>query len=291
MKIGCCLNMHTAQQDGTGAEWIDTAVRSGYDYIELPLAQMMTLPEPAFRQLVQRVSGCGILCEVCNNFLSGTLKMYCKADQQVLMEYAKATMERMSALRARTVVFGSGGARQYPLDMAYDAAFDRLAEFLHQLVGILEQRDITLVIEPLRVRECNIINSLEEAAQLMDNVGHPRIRLLSDNYHMAFSGELPEVIRYWPGKLSHAHLCRVEGRVMPTGVLTPDEDAYIRELALCTSCSRISVEAYSRDFDWDSRNALPLIRQAIASVDAAAPCAPDCVGKHDQNNTATSYLP
>lgn len=255
--------MHAGQQDGTGIEWLDTVVKCGYDYIELPLAQMMALSESDFRQLVQRISGSSIFCEACNNFLPGNLKVSDKGDQQALREYAKAAMERMSALRAYTVVFGSGGARQYPADMAYDTAFNRLTEFLQQLTVLLEQHDITLVIEPLRTQECNIINSIEEAALLMEAVGHPRIQLLSDNYHMAFSGELPDIFRFWSRQLGHAHLCRVEGRVMPTGALTPDEVAYIHQLTVCTTCPRISVEAYSHDFNGDSNYVLQLIRQAI----------------------------
>ena len=41
MKFGCCLNMVSTQPDGTGIEFIDQLKNAGFDYVELPTAQMM----------------------------------------------------------------------------------------------------------------------------------------------------------------------------------------------------------------------------------------------------------
>jgi len=47
MKIGCCTNMHAAGTDGTSAEHIGLFAELGYDYVELPMAEIMELDEPA----------------------------------------------------------------------------------------------------------------------------------------------------------------------------------------------------------------------------------------------------
>ena len=48
MKFGCCLNMVAEGPDGTGIEHIEKLAQLGYDYVELPTAQMMELDDEAF---------------------------------------------------------------------------------------------------------------------------------------------------------------------------------------------------------------------------------------------------
>ena len=49
MKFGCCLNMVSTKPDGTGAELLDSLAKIGFDYAELPLAEMTALPEADFQ--------------------------------------------------------------------------------------------------------------------------------------------------------------------------------------------------------------------------------------------------
>ena len=41
MKYGCCLNMIASKSDKTGIEHLRRLAMSGYDYVELPLAEKM----------------------------------------------------------------------------------------------------------------------------------------------------------------------------------------------------------------------------------------------------------
>ena len=45
MKYGCCLNMIASKSDKTGIEHLRRLAMSGYDYVELPLAEIMDLSE------------------------------------------------------------------------------------------------------------------------------------------------------------------------------------------------------------------------------------------------------
>ena len=50
LRIGYCTNLLATQADGTGREWIEKGRGIGFDYVELPLAQMMDLNEEEFLQ-------------------------------------------------------------------------------------------------------------------------------------------------------------------------------------------------------------------------------------------------
>ena len=68
MRIGCCVNMLAGEEDTTGSRWIPHLKECGYDYVELPLAQVMELPETEFQKLLELLSETGVPCECCNNF-------------------------------------------------------------------------------------------------------------------------------------------------------------------------------------------------------------------------------
>ena len=45
MELGCCINMLGNAADPTGRRYIPLIKEAGYDYAELPLAQVMELDE------------------------------------------------------------------------------------------------------------------------------------------------------------------------------------------------------------------------------------------------------
>ena len=48
MRFGCCGNLASTHPDGIGIEIIEDAARFGFDYIELPIAEMTALSATAF---------------------------------------------------------------------------------------------------------------------------------------------------------------------------------------------------------------------------------------------------
>jgi hypothetical protein len=45
-KIGCCLNMLARTPDGIGLENLSVVSKFPFDFIELPMAQLMAVPPP-----------------------------------------------------------------------------------------------------------------------------------------------------------------------------------------------------------------------------------------------------
>ena len=53
MRLGVCVNMLASPEDPVGAAYLPVLHRLGYDYVELPLAQVMDLPGDAFSALLE----------------------------------------------------------------------------------------------------------------------------------------------------------------------------------------------------------------------------------------------
>ncbi len=75
MKFGCCGNLVASGPDKTGIEIIETISQLGYDYIELPLAEMTELKDDEFELLKNRVQQSGISCQVCNNLFPAKIRL------------------------------------------------------------------------------------------------------------------------------------------------------------------------------------------------------------------------
>ena len=55
MRIGCCTNMLASEGDSVGQWAIEDIAEFGYEYLDLPVAQMMELDDGEFEKLKQRI--------------------------------------------------------------------------------------------------------------------------------------------------------------------------------------------------------------------------------------------
>jgi sugar phosphate isomerase/epimerase len=261
MKLGCCLNMNAALEPKTGAESIPVIAAQGFDYIELPLAQVMELPAEGFRELLGAIRAGGIPLEACNNFFPATLRLTGEeARQEAALKYAGAACERAAAMGAKIVVLGSSGAKNIPPGFSYDRARGQLIELLGKLQDIAKPLGITVVLEPLNQKESNFIISAAEALGLVREVNLDNVKLLVDYYHMRMENENLAVIREAGKDLRHVHIASKEGRCFPKSGDGEEYPAFFRELNAISYDGRISVEGYSGNLDSDAALAINLLR-------------------------------
>ncbi len=91
-----------------------------------------------------------------------------------------------------------------------------LVEGLKECVQMLEENDITLVVEPLNTRvdhEGYYLWSSDEAFQIIDEVGSPNVKVLYDIYHQQImEGDLLRRIIPNISKIGHFHAAGNPGR-------------------------------------------------------------------------------
>ena len=262
MRIGCCTNMH-AGIDGTGAEHIGLLAELGYDYIELPLAELTALDDPAFLRIRETLAAAGIPCEACNNFFPRHMRLTGPdVDYGAILAYARLAVEKARRLGAKIIVFGSGPAKMSPPGFSLAEAFDQLVYLLSEISPILGEAGITLAIEPLRQEECNLINSFSEGCALADAVGADNVKVLVDYYHLRWEREdIRRLAIMGRGRLAHVHFARAGERTFPADIGEDgDYPAFIKALELAGYEARISIEAYAKPLAEDAAAGLRFMR-------------------------------
>lgn len=263
MRIGCCVNMVAQAPDGIGIERLEVLAACGYDYVEMPLAQVMALQQSQFRAVVEYVESTGIACEACNNFIPASLPVTGdNVDRVRIAEYVDEAIERACILGAKSVVFGSSGAKNVPPGFSMEKAWEQIVETLIQVDELIGERDVKIAIEPLCRVESNIVVNAHEGLKLAQAVNRSHVRLLIDYYHLEMEKEDHSIIEKAGDYLQHIHLANPSGRAYPQTSDGADYRTFITQLQKAGYDDRISIEAYTDNFNVSAPAALAVIRNA-----------------------------
>ena len=195
MKFGICTSIDNA-----------SAVRSaGWDYVEIPAIQV----HPS----------CSVIAPLpvraCNQLVPPTVKITGpNADFDRLVAYLADIIDGAANVEVSTLVLGSGAARRVD-------GFDRI-EARRQIIKVARaagemaaRKQITVALEPLNRAECDIINTIGEAADYVREVDHPNFRLLLDTSHFWMENDSHEDLADAMPLVAHVHVADKDGRVPP----------------------------------------------------------------------------
>ena len=272
MKFGYCVSMAAQDPAGIGYERIPILQKLGFDYVEMPLAQIMSQDEQAFRAgPLAALERCGLPCLCMNNFFPGGCRLTGPdADHESALSYAQAAFKRASRLGVRTVIFGSSGARNKPCGTPAFQGIDQLASLLHRLAPLAETHGITIAIEHLNKQESNLINRFSDACALARWVNHPHIGTLLDTFHMNLSGETYDCVLEGGTLLRHVHIARTLGRSLPCPEDEEDYSILFQTLGKINYDGCISLEANTRkDFESEAETALHHLRTTFHNAEVA----------------------
>lgn len=243
---------------------IDAARAAGFEYVELSTSEIAALSDADYEQAVARIRQVGLPVPAANLFLPATLKVTGPdVDREQQMAYVKKAFARLARLGAQIVVFGSGGARRVPDGFPKDRAFQQLVEFGRRVAPEARSYGITIVIEPLRREETNIINSAAEGLDLVNAIDDASFQLMVDFYHLASEKEDPAIILRAGDHVRHLHVANPRGRVFPRAWDEYDYAPFFAALRKIGYDKRISVEASTQDLPADAPPAIALLRRAF----------------------------
>jgi D-psicose/D-tagatose/L-ribulose 3-epimerase len=266
MKIGCCTNMVATLKDGTGVEHVEMLKEVGYDYIELPLAQMVELSDEEFTIFEERIRSSGIKCEVCNNFFPAHIRLTGnEVNKEVISNYIEVALGRACQLGVSVIVFGSSGAKNVPQGFSKDKAWEQIVELLQYVDSQVKQQGITIAIEPLNRLESNIVNTAAEGLKLVKEVDRENIKLLVDYYHLTMENENQAIVLEAGHQLGHVHFACPISRVYPneSDDLVVEYSIFINNLKKIGYEGRISIEAFTQDLRNDAIKALALMKKQV----------------------------
>ena len=254
-QIGVCVD----------PDRFEAAQAAGFDYVETNASKVAALTDEDFRKLAAQVAQMKIPLAASMSFIPGAIKLTGPdVDPAKQMTYVTGVLGRLKQLGVKVVVFGSGGARRVPDGFSKDEAFTQLVDFCRRIAPVARANGITIVVEPLREEETNIINTAREGLALVKAVDRSEIRLLVDYYHLSEEGESPDIIAEAGPLLAHTHIANPNGRVFP---LRADESPYagfFSNLCKIGYQGRLSLEASTKDFAAEAPQAIALLRNARA---------------------------
>jgi D-psicose/D-tagatose/L-ribulose 3-epimerase len=255
VQVGYCV----------GLKGLETAKAAGFDYVEVGVTEIAALSDADFDAALERVKQVGIATPNANLFLPPSIRLTGPqpTDPEEQMAYVRKAFARLNRLGVKIVCFGSGGARRIPDGFPKEEAVKQLVAFGKRIAPEARANGITVVIEPLRVQETNIINTAAEGLALVNAVSDPNFELLIDFYHLASEKEDPAIIVQAGEHLRHLHMANPQGRVFPLNWDEFDYAPFFANLRRIGYAGRISIEASSRDVPTEGPRAIALLRRAF----------------------------
>ncbi len=263
MKYGICGGIAVAP----------IAAEAGFDYVEGSVANLLKPLEndAAFQLVLDELHQSPLPVPVCNAFVPGQLRITGpETDLERLADYAGTAFERARRAQVEVIVFGSGGARAVPEGWDRERAVAQIEAFLTRIAPSAQAQGVTIVIEPLRRAECNILTTVGEAAQMTRAVNHPNVRLLVDGYHWAEDRDSAEDVIANGALLQHTHLATLPNRMAP-GLEPYDFVPFFRALHGAGYEGRISIEGKTEHTVACLSNALAVMRDAQRNASTDAP--------------------
>jgi sugar phosphate isomerase/epimerase len=236
---------------------------AGWDYIEESVQGLLQpqLPDDQWQGLARaRASALPILAA--NVLMPASMKISGPAaDINVLRTYMQTAMRRAAQVGIKTIVFGSGGSRQVPEGWDRQRARQQIIDFAKIGAQAAADNGVLFVVEPLNKRECNIINSIADAAQYVKDVDHPSFRMLADAYHFWVDNDSLDDLAAAAPLVRHVHLADRDGRVPPGQSAKADYRPFFRVLKKAGYDGPMSVEASWRDIPIGEPRVLAFIRK------------------------------
>lgn len=211
----------------------------GYDFIENSVASSLIPDKGDDEWKIQRdkILSLAVPLRSCNGFIPGRFRLTGpKADFAPALDYAEIALRRAQEVGVKTIVFGSGGARNVPGDYCaknvidvpdVEKGFEQYTQFCVLLAKRIEDlKDVCVVIEPLRPNESNIVNFVWQGVQICNEVNSPRVRQLADIFHMMMGRESAASIVQAGSLLKHCHIAEHTTRNFPGS--DPSRNHYFR---------------------------------------------------------------
>ena len=240
---GACANKKGRILFGACRGPADTPLlkKVGYDFFEWSAGNAM-MPEKSEAEWAKRrdeILGAALPLRSCNGFLPGKFRLTGpNASWNEALDYAETVCRRADILGVKTIVFGSSGARNVPGDLYAKKKEDRpdtekgveqYTEFCKLLCKRIADCKVTIVIEPLRPNESNIINFVWQGLQIVEDVKSPRLQQLADIFHMICGRESACSLIKAGDRLKHCHIAAKVTRQFP-GSNDTDFSSYFNAL-------------------------------------------------------------
>jgi sugar phosphate isomerase/epimerase len=255
--VGWCLRVQgSAPEDAKAA---------GFEVMELALQDILGLSDEEFERTVARLAAVGIPARGGYNFIPPELKIVGPdADRARQDQHLERALARAARLGLEMVVLNTGPAIKVPDGFPRDKADRQLVDFGRRAAAAAARHKITVLVEPLRDSDSNILTKLGEVVTLAKAVHRPNFKILVDYSFLTIQHEDPKVLLGARGLVHHVWMANPNGRGYAMSEKEADYAAFFRALHQIGYRGGISVHARTDLFAADAPRGIAFLRQMIA---------------------------
>ncbi len=225
-----------------------------------------SVSDAQFRDELKTIKALHVPLFGCNLFIPGDLKVVGPAvDEKSILAYVEIVLQRSEAANLKMITWGSGGSREVPKGFDRAVAKKQFISIAKKISPIAAKYNIVIALESLNSTECNFINTVKEALEIVKAVDHKNLRLCIDIYHMLKEDEGPEVIASSKKYAVYCEIAEKEGRT-PPGIHGDDFTPYFLALKKIDYAGIVVIECRWDNIEVQGKNAYEVLQKQLYDV-------------------------
>lgn len=259
--VGWCIRAN--------AETFAQAKDAGFEHVELAMQDVLPLSDEDFVRLASRLRALNLRALSGYNCVPKELRLVGpEADLAKQAEHLALLITRASLLKLDYLILNAGAAWRMPDGMTRADALKQLRDFCRRFALVAGQRQMTVLLEPLRNSDTNLITTLAEAVELVRAVDHPSFQLMVDYSFLRIQKDDLVQLRHARGMLRNVHIANPDKtpRVYP---MAKGESNYAEFFTLLKEIGYrggLSVHAGTQDFAGEAPRAIAFLRGEAAEL-------------------------
>ena len=217
MKFGANTFIWSDHFDPGQTALLDRLKQAGFDGVEIPLIEPEQKRVAEIRRTIERS---GLECTVCSVLPPGLSTISDDADiRNKTQKHLERCIHTVAELRASVIAGPLYAPVGYlPGHRRTQEEWKHAVNCFQQLGPELDEFKITVAIEPLNRYETYFLNTAADAAQLCEEINHPKIGVLFDTYHANIEEkDIAQGIAACGPCLRHVHSCENDRGIPGTG--------------------------------------------------------------------------
>ena len=207
MKIGICTSVENMQK----------VLDAGFEFIEVNNSKYGVQSDEDFEKAYAIAAKHPGVALASNGLVPGDIRLTGPdVDYDAIRAFCEKSFARLDRLGVKILVFGSSKAKIVPEGFSFDEAWEQLVNCVHIFSDVAAKHDQTVVIEPLRYDECNIINTVEDSVKLAKLANRENVKAHVDFFHLMQNGETLSQLAPLVKELGHVHIASPVKRTPPT---------------------------------------------------------------------------
>lgn len=220
-------------EDTPWPEQCEIIGKAGYEGVEIApftLVQegVQEITPARRRQMVQDMSNAGIVCAGLHwLFVAPPAGLhFTTPDDKVRgrsVDYLVKLIDFCGDMGGEAMIFGSPRQRNTTGGATREEAVNYFVDGLARVADHAQQRNVKVLVEALGSEQTNVVNTLAEAVEVVNRVGHPAISSMFDFHNTPDETEpLHELIRKYYDYIEHVHVQNMDGTLITTDEIPPE---------------------------------------------------------------------